>query len=431
MPIAHNTKFQQILSVLLFFIVPDVCICYGGIIKCNPDNYTSLKFGNNVETVLNDLVKHTSSSHGFNISVSGQNPDKAYGLLQCVGGETEEECLKCSKAAVSTARQSYGNATGGKLWMHRCFLRYENFSFFGTLNTDGTGITNVLINPMDDPYGFSMTLKAFSKNLSDGALRSPFLFSSGQTSATSFYQIFGIVQCWTDMTSINKCKTCISLAICSMLDATDDGTSIGGWGCEGSCVAHYETVPFFTPAPPPPALVQLPSPQPIQQPTIMPKKFSIKNRLILENLDIEVDLATDQEHGTIFNLENIKAATHNFRDDNKLGEGGFGAVYKGSERLLVYEFLPSKSLDKILFHPQRSKELDWHKRLNIILGVARGLLYLHEESQLPIIHRDIKASNILLDEKMEPKISDFGLARLFCRDETHINTGCRNTVIIL
>ncbi|XP_057825308.2 cysteine-rich receptor-like protein kinase 43 [Cryptomeria japonica] len=178
-----------------------------------------------------------------------------------------------------------------------------------------------------------------------------------------------------------------------------------------------------------------------------------------------------KEHETIFNLENIKAPTHNFHDDNKLGEGGFGTVYKctmsngiqiavkklsvqslqgmeqflnevkliekiqhhylvnllgccieGSERLLVYEFLPNKSLEKILFHPQRSKELDWHKRLNIIHGVARGLLYLHEDSQLPIIHRDIKASNILLDEKMEPKISDFGLARLFCRDETHINT---------
>ncbi|XP_057822012.1 cysteine-rich receptor-like protein kinase 43 [Cryptomeria japonica] len=190
----------------------------------------------------------------------------------------------------------------------------------------------------------------------------------------------------------------------------------------------------------------------------------------------EVDSTTGQEQAIIFNLENIKAATRSFHDDNKLGQGGFGTVYKGtmpdgkqiavkklsvqslqgkkeflnevklvakiqhrnlvnllgccaqgSERLLVYEFLPNKSLDKILFHPERSKELNWHRRLNIILGVARGLLYLHEDSQLPIIHRDIKASNILLDENLEPKISDFGLARLFRRDETHVSTRVAGT----
>ncbi|KAH9317302.1 hypothetical protein KI387_019071, partial [Taxus chinensis] len=78
--------------------------------------------------------------------------------------------------------------------------------------------------------------------------------------------------------------------------------------------------------------------------------------------------------------------------------------------------------------PQRSKELGWFKRLNIIFGRARGLLYLHEDSQVLIIHRDIKASNILLDEKLEPKISDFGLARLLGQDETHISTQIAGTL---
>ena len=77
--------------------------------------------------------------------------------------------------------------------------------------------------------------------------------------------------------------------------------------------------------------------------------------------------------------------------------------------------------------PNRGNKLDWQKRYNIILGIARGLLYLHEDSQLRIIHRDIKASNILLDENINPKIADFGLARLFPEDESHVSTRVAGT----
>ncbi|KAL4178800.1 hypothetical protein AMTRI_Chr13g116910 [Amborella trichopoda] len=173
----------------------------------------------------------------------------------------------------------------------------------------------------------------------------------------------------------------------------------------------------------------------------------------------------------LFHLDTIVACTNNFSEENKLGEGGYGPVYKGNlqdgkmvavkrllrssgqgveefkneimliaklqhrnlvkllgcclerqEKLLVYEYMPNKSLDKILFDPEKRLELDWMKRFNIIMGITKGLLYLHEDSRLRIIHRDLKAGNILLDNDLNPKISDFGTARLFGQDETQANT---------
>ncbi|KAH9803132.1 G-type lectin S-receptor-like serine/threonine-protein kinase [Citrus sinensis] len=202
-----------------------------------------------------------------------------------------------------------------------------------------------------------------------------------------------------------------------------------------------------------------------------------------QNEDLELPL---------FKLATIANATGNFSINNKLGEGGFGLVYKGTladgqeiavkrlskiseqglkelknevilfsklqhrnlvkllgcciqgeEKLLIYEFMPNKSLDSFIFGSDPSKPynfqlafalimgvyyqtrrtlLDWSKRFNIICGTARGLLYLHQDSRLRIIHRDLKASNVLLDQDMNPKISDFGLARTFARDETEGNT---------
>jgi len=104
-----------------------------------------------------------------------------------------------------------------------------------------------------------------------------------------------------------------------------------------------------------------------------------------------------------------------------------GFSVDGIDRLLVYEYLPNKSLDRFLFKGNMGKELYWKRRYDIILGIAGGLAYLHQESEIRIIHRDIKASNILLDQHFKPKIADFGLVRYFAEDQTHLTTGIAGT----
>ncbi|KAH0688862.1 hypothetical protein KY289_016220 [Solanum tuberosum] len=138
----------------------------------------------------------------------------------------------------------------------------------------------------------------------------------------------------------------------------------------------------------------------------------------------------------LIDFAKLATATDNFSETNKIGAGGFGPVYKnevllisklqhrnlvrilaycvhGEEKLLVYEYMANGSLDTLLFDSKKSHQLPWPKRFNMIEGIARGLLYLHRDSCLRVIHRDLKASNVLLDDDMNPKISDFGLARTF------------------
>jgi serine/threonine protein kinase len=104
-----------------------------------------------------------------------------------------------------------------------------------------------------------------------------------------------------------------------------------------------------------------------------------------------------------------------------------GCCIDSNTPLLVYEYLENGSLDQAIFG-HSSLNLDWAMRFEIILGIARGLSYLHEESSVCIVHRDIKASNILLDTDLIPKISDFGLAKLYDEKQTHVSTGIAGTL---
>ncbi|XP_075112269.1 G-type lectin S-receptor-like serine/threonine-protein kinase At4g03230 [Nicotiana tabacum] len=121
----------------------------------------------------------------------------------------------------------------------------------------------------------------------------------------------------------------------------------------------------------------------------------------------------------VVKLDLIRAATENFSEENKLGEGGFGPVYKGTltNGITIVIKRLSRTSDS-----RENEILDWRQRLHIIKGIARGILYLHEDSRLRIIHRDLKASNVLLDKDMNPKISEFGMAKMFSGNQCEANT---------
>ncbi|GLJ55029.1 hypothetical protein SUGI_1181260 [Cryptomeria japonica] len=217
---------------------------------CNDNNLTSAKFNSNLNTVLNNLVNNTSSSNGFNTSVSGQSPDGAYGLLQCWEDATVEECLSYSQDANTTIRRVCGNALGGRKWREKCFIRYQNFSFFGILDTQ-TRVAYMIDEVKDQPYVFTAAVLNLLTNLSGEAFRFPIRYSSGSTTASTNYTIYGMVQCWRDLTSVEDCKFCLANAIRNLLDATATSTAFeGGAAGSGSCYARYETYPFFNPPPP-------------------------------------------------------------------------------------------------------------------------------------------------------------------------------------
>ncbi|XP_057246989.1 cysteine-rich receptor-like protein kinase 8 isoform X2 [Beta vulgaris subsp. vulgaris] len=402
------------------------------------------KYKSNLNTLLHSLSSNVTTNHsGFYItSVGNGTSDAAYGLFLCRGDLNATSCTDCVKTATTTdlPRTYCPTSNVATIWYDECMVRYSNVSLLGKMDdSPKVMLTNTQrINGNQTAFGEIMRKTVNDMAVQTANNRSGMKFTAKTVNFTSLVTLYALEQCTPDLNA-NDCGRCLRAAIEKL--SVMQGARI----LQPSCNIRYEIYPFYNGA---------------------------------VNFSLSPTIKT-AEHGEDFtkveslqyDLLTLQTATNNFSDENKLGEGGFGGVFKGTlsngqeiavkrlsknsgqgvqefknevllvaklqhrnlvrllgfciageEKLLVYEYVPNKSLDQFLFDPVKQGQLDWGRRYKIIGGVARGMLYLHQDSRLRIIHRDLKVSNVLLDSEMNAKVSDFGMARIFGVDQTQGNT---------
>ncbi|XP_051215519.1 cysteine-rich receptor-like protein kinase 10 [Lolium perenne] len=461
----------------------------------NTGNYTEgSAYQANIRVLASVFPKNASASPVlFTKGSAGTAPDVVYALALCRGDTNASSCAACVAAAFRNAQQLCAFNRVATMFDNPCILRYSDQDFLANV-TDNRG-TRVALNGNNVSAGLAPAFDAASSRLvnatADYAAKDPSRrFGTGEEGFDETYpKIYSLAQCTPDMTAAD-CQSCLRRIIgwaTPKYFVSQPGGRVFGVRCN----FRFETYSFFSGRP----LLQLPAATaegrtrhrtglilaitlPIAAALLLLVVTCVcfwRRRKQAERKPL-VPCSTNQDDiqsidSLLLDLSTLRAATDNFAESNKLGEGGFGSVYKGvlsegqeiavkrmsqtstqgieelktelvlvaklqhknlvrivgvclegQEKLLVYEYMPNRSLDTVLFDSEKSRDLDWGKRLKIVNGVARGLQYLHEDSQLRIVHRDLKASNVLLDSDCNAKISDFGLAKLFGWDQSQAVT---------
>ncbi|KAI4312368.1 hypothetical protein MLD38_037184 [Melastoma candidum] len=507
-------RTPPLLAVLVFAAVCRAVVSQTYLtVYCNESgNYTAFgNYQNNLNRLLLQRLYFDGGISGFNETTLGEPPDMVYGLFLCRGDVSVDACQNCMSNATTEILNLCPGNMEAIIWYDECLVRYSNRSFFSVMESSPSFILYNVVNATN-PGGFGAAIAEAFRNVTEAAISSSNLYAT-LNSSWMLTTLFTLVQCTPDL-SKSDCRSCLNVAVMILGTITD--VKIGGRVLLPSCNVRYETYGFVNsgaPAVPSPSLTNGTTGNTsaskgrlavgwivmvavagvfltmIAVGSCIYRRQHKRNRdgrtsseVQLLNLgnglgghtsndDLQGENPLSSQETLMMRLSVICAATDDFSEENKLGQGGFGPVYKGvladgkeiavkrlsrasgqglielknevvliarlqhrnlvrllgfcleqHEMMLVYEYMPNKSLDFFLFDQSRSGSLDWKKRFSIISGIARGLLYLHEDSRLRIIHRDLKASNILLDHEMNPKISDFGMARIFGVNQDEAST---------
>ncbi|PPS18389.1 hypothetical protein GOBAR_AA02190 [Gossypium barbadense] len=430
----------------------------------------NIVYAANVDQLFSYLSTNATEHDGFFNTTAGQEPNMVYGLFLCRGDARPEICRDCINLAAADVAKLCPNQSWAIIWYNKCMLRYSNRSIFSSMAERPNVSLSYRVDAME-PYRFNRLVATVMKDI---ATRAPNArsrtkkFATKEATFNAFQILYSLAQCTPDISS-EDCYRCLQDAIADLQFYF--GGKQSGFAMYPSCTAQYRTSPFYslnqTGLAKPPTVIKI---------VVSTVGFLVLSCFLCGVLGWKATkkltarktrndgLKAKALQSLRFDLSIIEAATKNFAEVNKIGAGGFGSVYKvrkmgiltdgqeiavkrlstssgqgadefqtevvlvaklqhrnlvkllgycleRTERMLIYEFVPNKSLDHFIFL-EKQRQLVWPLRYKIIKGIARGLLYLHSDSRLKIIHRDLKAGNILLDKDMTPKISDFGMAKI-------------------